>query len=132
MAAWQALVCLSVLAFLLRAIIPVGYMPGSSGERKTPFAITLCSASGPTFIQVGLSTQSELPHPDSSFNGDICPFSLNGVQELLPGHWVPPLAIATLQAFVPVLRKQAQPAMSPVGPPLGSRAPPLLFGWRLA
>lgn len=130
MAVWQSFFCLSVFAFLLRAFIPVGYMPDSSIERKTPFAITLCSVGGPTFIQVNLDGQSQPSHPDSRFNPDTCPFGLNLAQELLPGQAVAPLVVASFQTVVSVLRNQALPVMPAVGPPLGSRAPPSNSEWQ--
>ena len=132
MAAWQILFCLTVFSFLCRAFIPVGYMPDLSGERETPFAITLCSMGGTVVMQVDLSgdpVAGSEPH----YSGENCPFGLSVAQKLMPGQAALALAgLVSFHSFAPFVHNQALPPLPALGPPLGSRAPPSGQSWLLA
>lgn len=130
MMVWQFLFCLTVVSFLCRAFIPVGYMPDLSGERDSTFAITLCSmGGGTTVMQMDLSADSGKVVPDESYSGENCPFGLNVAHKLMPGHDTPVLAGTTaFHPFAPPSGNQALPPLPALGPPLGSRAPPLNLG----
>ena len=130
MAVWQAFFCLTVVAFLCRAVIPVGYMPDLSGERDSTFAITLCVAGGGTAVmQLDFSDDGE-PASDEATGFLECPFGLAALHKLAPGQDAPALAgtVAPFRPIVAVVRNQALPPMPALGPPLGSRAPPLNLG----
>jgi len=128
MAVWQALLCLTVIAFLGRAIIPVGYMPEQGGGDHT-FAMTLCmGGGGSTVMQVSMAG-------DDAATGDPageleCPYGLCVGQKLLPDH--PTLMLAGAAVFYTeapaAARNQALPPLPALGPPLGSRAPPFNLG----
>ncbi|MFT0851741.1 DUF2946 family protein [Achromobacter sp. F4_2707] len=125
MAVWQILFCLTAFSFLCRAVIPVGYMPDLSGERDTPFAITLCSMGGTVVVQLDLDG-SEKSSSDQHYGGDTCPFGLNVAHKLIPGQAT--LALAGMALFLSVASpaaRQALPPLPALGPPLGSRAPPV-------
>lgn len=124
MAVWQILFCLTAFSFLCRAVIPVGYMPDLSGERDTPFAITLCTMGGTVVVQLDLPG-SEEASSDQHYNGDTCPFGLNIAHKLIPGQAT--LAVVSAVLFHSVASPTAAQVLPPLpalGPPLGSRAPP--------
>lgn len=130
MSVWQALFCLTVLSFLCRAMIPVGYMPDLSGKRDSTFSITLCVGGNLAVMQMGLSDDTGKASGDTGFNGQDCPFGISATQKLIPGQNALALA-GTAVAFhpaVPSLRNQALPPMPALGPPLGPRAPPTNLG----
>lgn len=107
--------------------MPVGYMPDLAGERNAPFAITLCSIGGITTLQLDLAGDGGHTENDS-FGGETCPFGLNLAQELLPAQDAPPLAgVVNFPSSATFVRKQVLPPLPALGPPLGSRAPPLSF-----
>lgn len=129
MAAWQILFCLTVFSFLCRAFIPVGYMPDLSGERNTAFAITLCSMGVTTVMQVDLSGKPGKAAPDDGYSGEDCPFGLGMAHKLMPGQDAPALAgVVSFYSLAPLAPNQALPPLPALGPPLGSRAPPMP-GW---
>lgn len=126
LAAWQILFCLTVFAFLCRAIIPAGYMPDLSSERKSAFAITLCSMGGNTLLTLDLTGESNaVGEDDHSYHAETCPFGLSVSQELIPALAAPALA-GVLVVFAPAFFApyQAGPSMPALGSPLGARAPP--------
>lgn len=123
MAVWQTLFCLSVLAFLCRAFIPVGYMPDSSSERQSPFAITLCSMGGTTLVQLDLSAEPDSSSHDGSY-AETCPYGLSISSTFTYDDALILAGTAAFHALVhPVGSQTALPAPA-LGPPLGSRAPP--------
>jgi len=133
MAAWQILFCLTVFSFLCRAFIPLGYMPDLSGERNTPFAITLCSMGATVVMQVDLSGDAVAGSSEQNYSGENCPFGLSVAHKLMPGQEAPALAgLVSFLSFAPFVRSQALPPLPALGPPLGSRAPPSGQSWLLA
>lgn len=130
MAVWQILFCLTVVAFLYRALIPVGYMPDLSGERNSRFAITLCTmGASPAVVQLDFSDSDASTAPADEYSGNDCPFGLNVAQKLLAPDEPPVLQRppALLSASL-APRHQARPPLPALGPPLGSRAPPMNLG----
>lgn len=123
--AWQILFCLTILAFLCRAVVPAGYMPATAAESPGLFAVTLCSSSGVSFVSLDLGDDAQQGSSPQYPLFENCPFGLTLAQKLVPG--TDPVTGVTNGAFqalvlpaaiVPTLR-------SPLpGPPLGSRAPP--------
>ena len=117
--------CLSVFAFLCRAFIPVGYMPDASSERQSPFAITLCTMGGSTLVQLDFGAESDTSH-DQHYS-DSCPYGLSVAYKLMPGADAPaPVQAASFYSVTHPVRQQAMPPLPALGPPLGSRAPPLI------
>jgi len=122
---WQLVFCLTVVAFLCRAIIPAGYMPGNSGERGTLFPIIFCTAGGPSLVQFDLSTDPHGQGPEHRYGAENCVFGLSVAQKVLPGAgvaWAPRLLFAHFVQTRVGSRTLTLANIS--GPPLGSRAPP--------
>jgi hypothetical protein len=127
---WQVLFCLTLLSFLYRAVIPVGYMPDISGARDGKFSITLCAVDGGTnTLLMGFGGQPDQPSPDNHFDSQDCPFGIVVSQAVMP-HQEPPALVRKVVHHPVSLphRNQAQPPLPALGPPLGSRAPPSYFG----
>lgn len=123
---------LALLALLLRAVLPAGYMPDARSLRHGTFEIAFCSVVG------GLSTQyialppagkdggSPDSHPGAD-SGAQCPFGL--LAHVTPAP-VPSAALLTRspprQPASVTQARFALPLQPAQGPPLGSRAPPLI------
>ncbi len=128
MAVRQLLFCLTLLAFLCRAAIPVGYMPDLSGKSESTFAITLCSPSGTAVMLLDMATQHGDPASDFGYVDQGCPFGLNIAEKVLPGGPMPALAgIISFLYAAPRLSTWPAALLHSQGPPLGSRAPPARF-----
>jgi hypothetical protein len=68
-----------VLALLVRAIVPLGFMPDASSN--APFKMVICTIYGPKTITIDSSFDSTKSHSSNS-KSDVkhktaCPFSLN-------------------------------------------------------
>ncbi|HBT32599.1 MAG TPA: hypothetical protein DEB15_07080 [Pusillimonas sp.] len=127
---WQFIFCLTFLAFLCRAVIPIGYMPDLSGGRDNgQFAITFCTVGGGTSsLMVDLDSPSDSSSTDHIGNQD-CPFGVVMTQALTPTQEAVALVSVVTHHPVPLLhRNRAQPSLPAQGPPLGSRAPPSNLG----
>jgi hypothetical protein len=121
---WHLLVCLTALALVARALLPVGFMPDTQALRHGTLTLTLCSAE-PGAARV-LSLQTGHGAGQEAASTLDCPFGLVAVQALLPAAppagvaaAVPRAAPAALQAL------RSLPSLPAQGPPLGSRAPPI-------
>lgn len=127
---WQVLFCLTLLSFLYRAVIPMGYMPDMSGARDGKFFITLCTVGGGTStLLMGLNGQPDQPSPDDHFDSQDCPFGIVASQAVMPSQEPPALVRTVVHRPVSLPhRNQAQPPLPALGPPLGSRAPPSNLG----
>jgi hypothetical protein len=134
----HALSCLLLLAVVLRALIPVGYMPDPAALREGMFRMSLCSAGG---AMSGMALPSQhggmsMAHADDhtapmSHSGDHsagteCPFWVAAHVALhLPPVMVEPILAAPRVADVPPEIPASLPPLPAVGPPLGPRAPPV-------
>lgn len=118
--------CLTIVSFLCRSFIPVGYMPDTSGERDDGYAITFCVAGGGTHtVLMDLTGDPQDPSPDAPAGIQECPFGLIAAQAVMPGQAALAWVGLVLQHPLPLLhRNQALPPLPALGPPLGSRAPP--------
>lgn len=126
---WQVLFCLTVLLFLCRALIPVGYMPDFSGAREGTFSITICTTSGTSTILVDANGQAIEPSSGDHTDNQECSFCLAASQTLMPAGQVPALVMSVAHRTVPLLHgNHALPPLPALGPPLGSRAPPSNLG----
>ncbi len=127
---WQILFCLTVIAFLLRAFIPAGYMPDLSGQRGSSFAVVVCNATGGNSVMmVDFSDPASKSANDDASGAYECPFGLSVAQKLLPGHESPGLSVGLVSRPVSLAESSsAIPALLALGPPLGSRAPPAFLG----
>lgn len=121
---------LTLLLFALRAAVPAGYMPDLGALQEGEVQIVICTGSGIQTLMVNAAGQPVENGSDASKHaaaGD-CAFGMAaGKAFVLPAFIAattdhgsarrlpPPVSIAAL----------APPAQ---GPPLGSRAPPVLLG----
>lgn len=126
LAVWHSLFCLTVIAFLCRAVIPVGYMPDGSQERGQAFAITLCIPEGGTSTMLmALTAAPEQSYPEDQAGNQECPFALVVSQDLLPLQVAPMVAGAiTHWPLLHLHHNRSLPPLPALGPPLGPRAPP--------
>lgn len=127
---WPFLLCLAVIAFVCRSVIPSGYMPVLSGDNGRTVVLTLCNAVGVNETRLlSLPSQSnDSPSPDHA--SQECPFGLVISQGVLPIPGSPALPVTVWQARTApyVEHNRALPPLPALGPPLGSRAPPFLLG----
>lgn len=119
---------------VLRALIPVGFMPRADDLRQGRFVMTICQGAGgmKTIVldadgdPVDPATSSD--HDEPSLHIELCAFSVLGSLIALPVI----LALLVL-ALLAMPRRFALPRRKLVevatwhGPPLGSRAPPLFL-----
>src|SRR5690606_14313841 len=75
---WQLLFCLTVFAFLGRAVIPAGYMPDSSDTRAGRFAITLCGVGpgAPSTLLVDLLSDAKQHAPEDATSAQDCVYGM--------------------------------------------------------
>ena len=122
---WQISFCLTVFAFFCRAFVPVGYMPASTSDRGAPFAITICSSAGISFVPLDLQEGGAHGASDHDSLFENCPFGLALAYKLLSGsgQHEPPVDVVFYSLVFGGAGTvgRAQPSL---GPPLGSRAPP--------
>jgi len=126
-AVWQILFCLTLVSFLCRSVIPMGYMPDLSGGHDGGFTITLCLPGGGTNImQVDLTDHSGQASSDDGLSSQDCPYGILVAQAAAPIHdaALPAAGIPYRSLVLPSHGNQALPPLPALGPPLGSRAPP--------
>ncbi len=127
---WQFFFCLTIVSFLCRAVIPVGYMPDASGGRDSKVYITLCTeGGGVTTLLMNLDGETGQSAADDHLDHQECPFGIVASQTMMPGDAVAVLAgvVAHRPASL-AHRNHALPPLPSLGPPLGSRAPPSNLG----
>jgi hypothetical protein len=127
---WQLFLCLAVIAFVCRAVIPSGYMPVLSGDNGRTVVLTLCNANGDNeTLLLSIPKQSnESPAQDHA--GQECPFGLIISQGILPilGSPVMPVTVWQQRLAPFIEQNHALPPLPALGPPLGPRAPPSHLG----
>ncbi|SHI25498.1 hypothetical protein SAMN04488135_11647 [Pollutimonas bauzanensis] len=130
MAVRQILFCLTVMSFLCRSVIPMGYMPDLSGGRGDKHAITFCTAgSGASTSSLDLTGRPEQSSSDEHAGSQDCPFGLAVSQAVMPGQPASMLLGMISQRPAALLHhNQTLPPLPALGPPLGSRAPPSNLG----
>jgi hypothetical protein len=118
---------LALMALLLRALVPAGYMPDARALDAGRFEVTFCTAAGaPAALSAALSTFKDGKPAHDAQTGAQCPFGLLAHLTPAPAFSLNPLSLPADTT------PTAQPAQPPLpatvahGPPLGSRAPPPL------
>ena len=116
---------LALMALLLRALVPAGYMPDTRALDAGRFEVTFCTAAGaPAALSAALSTLKDGKPAHDAQTGAQCPFGLLAHLTPAPAFSLNPLSLPADTT------PTAQPAQPPLpatvahGPPLGSRAPP--------
>ena len=68
--------CFAVLAMLLHALVPVGWMPNTTGSGAT--FITICTMNGPVRMAMGADwppVKKQQPNHDGNQQHQVCPFA---------------------------------------------------------
>ena len=122
---------LAFLALLLRALVPAGYMPDARALHDGRIEVTFCSAAGDlSTFKIALSQDGKpgdgTGEHRSAETGAQCPFGLLAHVTPAPTPYVAPLALAVSRIAPPAPARPALPAQPAQGPPLGSRAPPIV------
>ncbi len=122
--AHRCMLWLAVVAFVCRAFMPIGYMPDTQALRNGQLLLTLCTAGGVvSFLPVD-TPDDEHAGKDVS-RGDACPFGMLASHAML-APFVPQFLPTAFARHVPAdVVFATRPPLPPLGPPLGSRAPPL-------
>lgn len=117
--------CLLLLALVGRGLIPTGFMLGHAPFNQGAIELTFCAPGG-SFSKILLDSG----HSDSDQANAECPFSVLVHQALdIPNAGnTSPLPVAAFSRPLPPSLYQSRPALPALGPPLGSRAPPLHLG----
>lgn len=115
---------LLIVAFALRAVIPVGFMPDLAALGQERVEIVICTGIGAQSIEVDADGQPVKPGP-SDRSSTECPFAATFATAVL-SPVMGEVEIARLERSEPVPVSGAT-ALRPAvrGAPLGSRAPPL-------
>ena len=125
---WRFIARAIVALFMIRAMIPVGFMPDLDALQNGRIEIVLCSPDGLKTITVDAAGHSTADHPSSDpkqhAGHDVCPFGSVTSQLLAL-----PAALMASIVLHPALSDEAPSSdirlLPPAhGPPLGSRAPP--------
>lgn len=152
-ASWRIAMFAAVLGFVLRALIPLGFMPDARALQAGHIELTLCSpgtaGSSARSVSVLLSTDAAQATPSVSSAGTYrltlsptlgptehsseslaqhadCPFALMAAQGLMGS---PKVSLAVAPTVHPTRIPSVQdsfPASPTPGSPLGSRAPPFI------
>lgn len=128
----QYLLGLALLAFVLRALVPMGFMPGMDAHHGNQIVLMLCNPAGEeSAFTLDLSdevAQTSDRSQDEGMSTQHCPYCLATAQAMLPTADIV-LHVASLAASdVPLAVYTGPSPISAQGPPLGSRAPPAHLG----
>lgn len=131
-AARQVLLGLAMLAFVLRALVPAGFMPGMDAGHGGPLVLMLCNAAGEeTSLALDFSDLvAEKDHGADSerMSSQDCPFGMVAAQAMLPTADIVLQLASVAASELPVAFYFGPWPISAQGPPLGSRAPPTHLG----
>ncbi|MEQ1671045.1 MAG: hypothetical protein ABL893_09320 [Hyphomicrobium sp.] len=115
---------LLLLAFVARALVPVGYMPDFSAASKGVFKVTICSQLGSKTIFLDVNDK---PAPNQQGSHHDQPCALTGMAAVaLPVIDIVPFSAPVFEVSPLIPRLAVQLPPSRAGPHLGSRGPPLL------
>lgn len=118
---------LAILALVLKAALPAGYMVRTDASQ--PFVVLCTSANAPaldvSFLE-DLVQQGDHDHRDQTKPDGACGFAaLTSAALLQPTAATLETPVLVAQAPL-LLPYRARPATSPTGPPLPARGPPIL------
>jgi hypothetical protein len=130
--AWRCLLGLAMLAFVLRALVPAGFMPGMVAGHSGPLVLMLCNAAGEETSMAldfrDLVGDKDHGAGDERMSSQDCPYGMVAAQAMLPtADMVLQVASVTVSTL-PVAFYFGPWPISAQGPPLGSRAPPTHLG----
>ena len=118
----RLLACFTIVLFALRVLVPAGFMPNLGSLGAGHLDLVLCTAQGAT----PAVPDSGAPVAPQRSPGADCPFGMALAKSLL-APVVPALPQRVARADL-VMSAQIAADLVPFshGPPLGSRAPPVL------
>jgi len=123
------LMCMLAFALLLRAAIPIGFMPDAEALRQGKIEITFCTVGGGLTTTV-IDIDNDTHQPDTSSsdhtNAACASSALSPVALDLPSYVVQPVAMHTSLSLRLAHDSAVLPLLPAIGPPLGARAPPHL------
>lgn len=123
----EAVLWLALVALALRALVPAGYMPDTRALHDGRLAVTFCSAAGDLSVRrLALSFDGSKTDHDTAGTGAQCPFALLAHVAPVPAPALTTLLLTAAAHPPHVSVYRALPVQPAQGPPLGSRAPPLL------
>ena len=113
-----------LVAFVLKALIPAGFMPDFSGADGGPFKIVICTANGTKIVDADVDGT---PHDGSVAKHMGEPCSLGSLAAFTPPDLLATVASpATDAASLAPLQLSVSLPPARAGPANGSRAPPFL------
>ena len=116
---------LALMALLLRALVPAGYMPDTRALDAGRFEVTFCTAAGaPAALSAALSTLKDGKPAHDAQTGAQCPFGLLAHLTPAPAFSLNPLSLPADTT------PTAQPAQPPL-PATVAHGPPLACGRHL-
>ena len=130
----QYLLGLALLAFVLRALVPMGFMPGMDAHHGNQFVLMLCNPAGVESaytLDLGhefAQADKDQTQGDGGMSAQNCPFCLATAQAMLPTTDIVLHVAALVASDVPVAVYAGPSPITAQGPPLGSRAPPTHLG----
>lgn len=115
---------LLLVALVIRALVPLGFMPDIRALGNGDIKIVICTADGAKSVSVDPDGQ---PRPDkgASSHDFACAFG-KPVALAIPSQEMPELNGPAAVSRWATSLSNAHPAVSRSGPPLGSRGPPQL------
>lgn len=120
---------LSMLLFALRALVPVGYMPDLGALRDGQVQIVICTGTGTQALLVDAAGQPlEDDGAQDHARAADCSFAVATATAFVLPAMAPVLAGPAVATDAPAGRDARALAPPVQGPPLGSRAPPVLLG----
>lgn len=112
-----------LIALILRAFVPGGYMPDPSARAQGLISLTLCTAhDGSALLVVALDTQGT-HHDSTSQNCPLCVLAHHASGSPLPAHagLMPSAPAVTVTIYA---TPHTHPVFRIPSAPLGARAPP--------
>jgi hypothetical protein len=123
----NAVMAAVVLALTFRALLPSGSMIAASQADSGTFEITICSSASPHKVIVSslLELMPVQDHAPPSHNHDLCGFAATATAALPPLGALPQPTYTRFAAVAQFSVDDLVIVAPPIGPTLGSRAPPL-------
>lgn len=121
---YQTLATLALLAMVFRALLPQGFMLGSTQSGDAPISVQLCSENGVIDLWFNPSTGAFLPHDSAAGHGsNKAPHSDSPCVFAAIAHLAAPV-VPLLPVIAPVWVVAATFETSFIAPGLGLAAPP--------
>jgi hypothetical protein len=114
-----------IFIFMLRALIPAGFMPDAKALGEGRLELVICTSAGERLAHaIDLDDGNG---ETETWAGANCPYHLSLSQAFAPGADVAPVAVEFARIALPVVSAAAVLLPPALGPPLGQRAPPFFL-----